>query len=66
MHRAQKVLADTNNFLSRTGVMKDTAAVNRFNHVDLLFENVKFNREQIEDLNEFIRAKHEQTQNRRK
>lgn len=47
-------------------VMKDTAAVNRFNKVDLLFEDVKFNREQIDELDEFIRTKHEQNQKRRK
>lgn len=46
-------------------VMKDTGAVNRFNRVDLLFEDVKFNREQIDELNEFIRTKHEQNQKRR-
>ena len=45
-------------------VMKDTAAVNRFNKVDLLFEDVKFNREQIDELDEFIRTKHEQNQKR--
>ena len=47
-------------------VMKDTAAVNRFNKVDLLFEDVKFNREQIDELDEFIRTKHEKNQKRRK
>lgn len=47
-------------------VMKDTAAINRFNRVDLLFEDVKFNREQIDELNEFIRSKHEKNQKRRK
>ena len=47
-------------------VMKDTAAVNRFNKVDLLFEDVKFNREQIDELDEFIRTKHELNQKRRK
>lgn len=47
-------------------VMKDTAAINRFNRVDLLFEDVKFNREQIEELDEFIRTKHEKNQKRRK
>ena len=47
-------------------VMKDTAAVNRFDRVDLLFEDVKFNREQIDELNEFIRSKHEKNQKRRK
>ena len=47
-------------------VMKDTAAVNRFDKVDLLFEDVKFNREQIDELDEFIRTKHEQNQKRRK
>jgi hypothetical protein len=47
-------------------VMKDTAATNRFDRVDLLFEDVRFNREQIDELNEFIRAKHEQNQKRRK
>ena len=47
-------------------VLKDTATVNRFNKVDLLFEDVKFNREQIEELDEFIRTKHEQNQKRRK
>lgn len=47
-------------------VMKDTAAVNRFNKVDLLFKDVKFNREQIDELDEFIRTKHEQNQKRRK
>lgn len=47
-------------------VMKDTAAVNRFDRVDLLFEDVKFNREQIEELDEFIRTKHQQNQKRRK
>ncbi|MDD5781815.1 MAG: hypothetical protein PUD30_02950 [Muribaculaceae bacterium] len=47
-------------------VMKDTAAVNRFNKVDLLFEDVKFNREQIDELDEFIRTKHEQNQKHRK
>ena len=46
--------------------MKDTAAVNRFNKVDLLFEDVKFNREQIDELDEFIRTKHEKNQKRRK
>lgn len=45
-------------------MMKDTAAVNRFNKVDLLFEDVKFNREQIDELDEFIRTKHEQNQKR--
>lgn len=44
----------------------DTATVNRFNKVDLLFEDVKFNREQIDELDEFIRNKHEQNQKRRK
>ena len=47
-------------------VMKETAAVNRFNNVDLLFEDVKFNREQIDELDEFIRTKHEQNQKHRK
>lgn len=47
-------------------VMKDTAAVNRFDKVDLLFEDVKFNREQIDELDEFIRTKHGQNQKRRK
>ena len=47
-------------------VLNDTAAVNRFNRVDLLFEDVKFNREQIDELDEFIRTKHEQNQKRRK
>ena len=46
--------------------MKDTATVNRFNKVDLLFEDVKFNLEQINELDEFIRTKHEQNQKRRK
>ncbi|EXY15691.1 hypothetical protein M116_2633 [Bacteroides fragilis str. 3719 A10] len=46
--------------------MKDTAAVNRFEHVDLLFDDVKFNREQIDELDKFIRTKHEQNQKRRK
>lgn len=40
-------------------VMEDTAAINRFNHVDLLYEDVDFNREQIHDLNAKIKAKHE-------
>lgn len=47
-------------------IMKDTAALNRFNRVDLLFEDVKFNREQIIELNEFIRTKNEQNQKPRK
>ena len=47
-------------------VMMDTAAVNRFDRVDLLFEDIKFNREDIEELNEFIRTKHEKNQKRRK
>lgn len=47
-------------------VMKDTAALNRFNRVDLLFEDVKFNREQIIELNELIRTKNEQNQKPRK
>lgn len=47
-------------------VLNDTAAVNRFNRVDLLFEDVKFNREQIDELDEFIRTKHEQNQERLK
>ena len=47
-------------------VLNDTAAVNRFNRVDLLFEDVKFNKEQIEELNEYISSKHEQNQKRRK
>lgn len=41
-------------------VAGDTAAVNRFNEVDILFEDVKFNREKIEQLNDHIRSKHEQ------
>lgn len=51
---------------NRSYVMKDTAAVNRFEHVDLLFDDVKFNREQIDELDKFIRTKHEQNQKRRK
>ena len=47
-------------------VFNDTSAVNRFNRVDLLFENVEFNREEIERLNESIRLKHEENQKRRK
>lgn len=47
-------------------VMKDTAALNRFNRVDLLFEDAKLNREQIDELDEFIRTKHEQNQKHRK
>ena len=41
-------------------VLQDTSAVNRFNRVDVLFEDTKFHREQINDLQEFIRTKHEQ------
>lgn len=41
-------------------VAGDTAAVNRFNEVDILFEDTKFNREKIEQLNDHIRSKHEQ------
>ena len=41
-------------------VLHDMSAVNRFNHVDLLFEDTKFHREQINDLQEFIKTKHEQ------
>ena len=47
-------------------VVGDTAAVNRFNRVDLLYDDVEFNKEQIEGLNEFIRTKHEQNLKRRK
>jgi len=47
-------------------VVGDTAAVNRFNRVDLLYDDVEFNKEQIDGLNEFIRNKHEENQKRRK
>jgi len=47
-------------------VIGDTAAVNRFNRVDLLYDDVEFNKEQIEGLNEYIRSRHEQNLKRRK
>ena len=37
----------------------DKAAKNRFDRVDLLYEDVNFNREQIELLNESIHDKYE-------
>ena len=40
-------------------VMEDSAVMNRFNKVDLLFEDVEFNRENIEDLGNMIHSKHE-------
>ena len=47
-------------------VMNDTSAVNRFDYVDLLFEDVKFNREKLDKLDEYIRTKHEMNQRSRK
>lgn len=40
-------------------VDEDKAAKNRFDRVDLLYEDVNFNREQIELLNESIHDKYE-------
>lgn len=51
---------------NRSYVMNDTSAVNRFDHVDLLFENVKFNREKLDKLYEYIHTKHEMNQRSRK
>ena len=47
-------------------VMNDTSAVNRFDYVDLLFEDVKFNREKLDKLDEYIRTKYEMNQRSRK
>ena len=47
-------------------VVGDTSAMNRFNKVDLLFEDVEFNKEQIDGLNKYIRSRHEQNLKRRK
>ena len=41
-------------------VNEDASAMNRFDQVDLLFEDVKFNRERIDSLNNYIQSKHEQ------
>ena len=47
-------------------VVGDTATVSRFKHVDWLYDDIEFNKEQIAELNEFIRTKHEQNQKRHK
>jgi len=47
-------------------VINDTAAVNRFNRVDLLFEDVEFNKKHINNLNDYIHTRHEQNLKRRK
>lgn len=47
-------------------VMEDTAAMNRFNKVDLLFENVEFNHEKIESLDSMIQSKHEKMRKKRR
>lgn len=47
-------------------VMEDSAAMNRFNKVDLLFEDIEFNKDKIIELNDFIHAKYEQNERRRK
>lgn len=41
-------------------VNEDASAMNRFDQVDLLFDDVKFNRERIDSLNNYIQSKHEQ------
>lgn len=41
-------------------VLNDTSAVNRFNKVDLLFEDIKLNEEKIKGLNNFIYTKYGQ------
>ena len=47
-------------------VNEDASAMNRFDQVDLLFEDVKFNRERIDSLNNYIQSKHEQMLNKQR
>ncbi len=46
--------------------MTPSSAVNRFDYVDLFFEDVKFNREKLDKLDEYIHTKHEMNQRSRK
>ena len=47
-------------------VLEDSAAMNRFNKVDLLFEDVEFNREKIMDIGNMIQTKNEELQKKRR
>ena len=40
--------------------------MNRFNKVDLLFEDVEFNREKIMDIGKMIESKNEELQKKRR
>lgn len=47
-------------------VLEDSAAMNRFNKVDLLFQNVEFNREKIMDIGNMIQTKNDELQKKRR
>ena len=47
-------------------VLEDSAAMNRFNKVDLLFEDVEFNRDKIMDIGNMIQTKNEELQKKRR
>ena len=47
-------------------VLEDSAAMNRFNKVDLLFEDVEFNREKIMDIGNMIQTKNEELQKKKR
>lgn len=47
-------------------VLEDSAAMKRFDKVDLLFEDVEFNREKIMDIGNMIQTKNEELQKKRR